>query len=60
MYEEILVPQQRKISQDPRQLFGGKVKDKNTLVSGNAGDKKNFQPGGHKFVFLTNSIQFFK
>ena len=25
----------------------------NTLVSGNAGDKKNLHPGGHKFGFLS-------
>ena len=25
----------------------------NTLVSGNAGDKKNLPPGGHKFGFLS-------
>ena len=36
-----------------------KVKKKNMLVSGNAGDKKNLHPGSHKFIFLTNLIEAF-
>ena len=35
------------------QLFPStnKAKKKNTLVPGNAGDEKNFHPGGRKFIF---------
>ena len=29
-----------------------KEKQKNTLVSGNAGDQKNLHPGGHNFFFF--------
>ena len=28
-----------------------KAKNKNTFVSGNAGDEKILHPGGHKFIF---------
>ena len=38
----------------------GKAKNKNTLVSGNAGDEKNPHPGDRKFIFLTNLFEFFK
>ena len=30
------------------------------LVSGNAGDEKNLDPGGHKKPFLINLVEFFK
>ena len=32
---------------------------KNTLVSGNAGDEENLPPGGRKFFFQRNSLFFF-
>ena len=35
-----------------------KAKKQNSLVSGNAGDEKNLHPAGHKFIFLTNLVQF--
>ena len=37
-----------------------KSKKKYTLVSGNAGDEKNLHPGGRKFIFLINFIDFLK
>ena len=40
-------------------MFFWKAKKKNTFVSGNAGDEKNL-PGGSKFVFLINLIEFLK
>ena len=36
------------------------AKKKNTLVSGNACDKKSILPGGRKFIFLISLIGFFK
>ena len=35
-------------------------KKNNTLVSRNAGDKKNLHSGGHKKVFFMNLIEFFE
>ena len=32
---------------------------KNPLVSGNAGDKKNLHPGGRKFIFLIDFLEIF-
>ena len=31
-----------------------------TLVSGNAGNDKNLHPGGRKFIFFNNFVEFFK
>ena len=35
------------------------VKPKKTLVSGKAGDEKNLQPGGCKFIFLIDFPEIF-
>ena len=39
--------------------FQTKAKEK-TLLSGNAGDENNLHPGGSKFFFSMNLIEFFK
>ena len=36
-----------------------KAKENNTLVSGNAGDNKNFPPSGRKFIFLIGFPEIF-
>ena len=33
--------------------ISGRAKNKNTLVSGNAGDEKNLRPSGRKFIFFS-------
>ena len=36
------------------------AKKKNAIISRNACDEKNLHPGGRKFIFLLNLIDFFK
>ena len=46
-----------KLKRDSEETFSGQ---KNTLVSGNAGDEKNLHAGSRKKHFFINLIEFFK
>ena len=35
------------------------IKEKNTLISGNAGDEKNLHPGGRNFIFFNQFNGYF-
>ena len=45
-------PRKRKATKKIEKQSNAKSKNKNTLVSRNAGYEKNLHPGGRKFIFL--------